>query len=278
MNKLQPSGIVAAFAWLVLSFLALPAFAVPVLWLFGYWGSSVLCALAFIVSLAIVWLRRECSCSITTRISADRLPSLGRLRTARKAIAILKASIDQAQGALPPELPPPIFDAATAMRPQSPPRLHSGVGLHAALFTLMALAGVAHWYVLGHPSAAADVAVRIVSFALLGLAILTAIRQYKTDVPKLVQAMVYLFLAQYALSALSNFVASAVVSGILAARHATRIDMAAIQAYPVVLLINRISVISQLAIAAAGLVFIWRRKRGQAPPSLFAGGDQPQLG
>ena len=28
MNKLQPSGIVAAFAWLVLSFLALPAFAV----------------------------------------------------------------------------------------------------------------------------------------------------------------------------------------------------------------------------------------------------------
>ena len=28
MNKLQPSGVVAAFAWLVLSFLALPAFAV----------------------------------------------------------------------------------------------------------------------------------------------------------------------------------------------------------------------------------------------------------
>ena len=28
MNRLQPSGIVAALAWLVLSFLALPAFAV----------------------------------------------------------------------------------------------------------------------------------------------------------------------------------------------------------------------------------------------------------
>jgi len=61
----------------------------------------------FLVCLLINWARGPtCVCHLRTAVQLERLPSLNRLRTARKAIQKIKAELAGAQGAIPPgELP-----------------------------------------------------------------------------------------------------------------------------------------------------------------------------
>ena len=58
----------------------------------------------FLLCLLINWLRGPtCVCHLRTAVQLERLPSLNRLRTARKAIQRIKAKVAEAQGTIPPE-------------------------------------------------------------------------------------------------------------------------------------------------------------------------------
>ena len=64
----------------------------------GIWGGF------FLLCLVINWLRGPtCVCHLRTAVQLERLPSLNRLRTARRAIQRIKAKVGEAQGAIPPE-------------------------------------------------------------------------------------------------------------------------------------------------------------------------------
>jgi hypothetical protein len=257
------------------AFAALPMLAAAIVWRFtGNWAGSLFLIACSVVLPAILALRQECSCTIQTRLGAERLPSLRRLHSARKAVAIMQASIDRAQGALPPEFPPSIFDAS-ATPDQVPPRLHYGLRLHTVFFAFVTLNALAHWFWVDR-SAAWNIASNIISFILLGLAIMTAVRQHKTAVPKPIQTLIYLYLAQYALSVMITIVAVGVITGIAVARRNPNVE-AALQGSPAILLVSTVAMLSERIIGVAGLFLTWRY-RAQAPPSMFARGDRPQLG
>ena len=59
----------------------------------------------FLLALLLINLSRgrTCVCHIRTAVQTEELPSLRRLRTARKATALLKPLIEEAQGTIPPE-------------------------------------------------------------------------------------------------------------------------------------------------------------------------------
>ncbi len=66
-----------------------------------------LCALPFLLLLLVNWLRGPtCAAHLRTAVQLAELPTLGRLRGARKAVALLKPRIAAAQGVLAPEAVP----------------------------------------------------------------------------------------------------------------------------------------------------------------------------
>ncbi|HYT61310.1 MAG TPA: hypothetical protein VEL06_14135 [Haliangiales bacterium] len=67
----------------------------------GFWLG--LAGFLFILLLINLLRGRTCACHLRTAVQTEHLPSLKRLRTARKAIALLKPLIEEAQGTIPPE-------------------------------------------------------------------------------------------------------------------------------------------------------------------------------
>src|SRR2546422_5012354 len=113
----------------------------------------------FFLLFAPNWLRGPtCVCHLRTAVQTEELPSLRRLRTARKVIGIVKPLIEQAQGTVAPEevhaklqetltrsldrSPSPAAGPSTAagavagLRQASPLSTYNG-RMHAGLFTLL---------------------------------------------------------------------------------------------------------------------------------------------
>lgn len=67
--------------------------------LFWFWGLS-LCGLSLIVLIVNLLRGPTCICHLQTAVSREELPSLGRVKYAKKALQILKPLIEEAQGAL----------------------------------------------------------------------------------------------------------------------------------------------------------------------------------
>ncbi len=93
---------------------ALAAAAAPFLYFAATGGSapsgwtifSWICALFFLLLLLVNWLRGPtCAAHLRTAVHLVELPTLGRLRSARKAVALLRPRIAEAQGALAPDAP-----------------------------------------------------------------------------------------------------------------------------------------------------------------------------
>lgn len=143
-------------------FLALPSCIFFVAWWAGRWESVgfFVTALVFLSLLLVNTLRGPtCNAYMQTAIQFVRLPSLARLRPARKAVALLSSRIGEAQGTLPdvPPIPPggvpadrpvpPIPPIPAAARRQgahpapAPVRRDSGLA-HAALFGILLAAGI----------------------------------------------------------------------------------------------------------------------------------------
>ena len=70
----------------------------PLAWVMGSMAA------VFVLGLAVNLLKgRSCECHIRTAVQTEHLPSLDRLRRARKVLAVLKPLIAQAQGQIAPE-------------------------------------------------------------------------------------------------------------------------------------------------------------------------------
>lgn len=113
----------------------------------------VLAGVFLLVLAGNLLLGPTCLCHVQTAVSREELPSLGRERNARKAIALLKPLIEGAQGALTPdEIGARSTELAQQPGPASPSRttppfpgtVSSGYGgkVHEALFSLLLLDGL----------------------------------------------------------------------------------------------------------------------------------------
>ena len=106
---------------------------------------GILAAL-FLLALLINWLRGPtCVCHLQTAVQTEKLPSLNRLRNARKAVHLLKALIERTQGPLTSEaLRAKVSEqlkvgatTTSTTHPRGQPTRHEHGGFHEILFYLL---------------------------------------------------------------------------------------------------------------------------------------------
>jgi hypothetical protein len=174
----------------------------------GIWGTlGGLCLLALAVNL----LRGPtCTCHLRTPLQTVLLPSLHRVRLARRALAILRPRLEQVQGTIapeeilahagdpvatiqPPELPPPIIVAggvesgpvvgAVGQAVGGAGRRHENARAHAVLAGLLLVDAAITPLQIRHPTAMGLTLLGLLLFtAQLGFAIAALVRQRDSDV------------------------------------------------------------------------------------------------
>jgi hypothetical protein len=163
------------------------------------WSVAVFAATAGVFVLAVLIntaLGPTCVCRLHTAVQVEHLPSLGRLRTARRTLAILRPLIEAAQGRLTPEdletgtespavvtLSPVAVEMRATAAGSPRPRTHDHGAVHAGLFgMLLVLAASSVIDVFfQHPlKNFADMALYVVSVV---LAVVALGRQRDSDFP-----------------------------------------------------------------------------------------------
>jgi hypothetical protein len=164
---------------------------------------AVLSGVLAVGLVANVLLGPTCRCQLNTAVQIEKLPALGRIRTARRTLAILQSAIEEAQGRLRVEGPEASSDQvvvqqasmnahreAAAIPKKSEPLRHEKGIFHVILFALV-LIGSATVYVdfffrysLGSATGIKDSFDSILFLVTFVIAIVALVRQQGTDITK----------------------------------------------------------------------------------------------
>ncbi len=258
-------------AYFFYSFTAFFAILFVVLISSGHPVWATLCALS---ALLLFWLGAripDCATRILTRVSSDRLPSLKKLHTARKALAMIRTEIAGTQGeldaaTLQPHLPTNLPAVPAAAKPD----LHHGEAwAHWALFALMLLRCILILFALAFT-------IQSVAYSLLGDAaaaavlltgLLALIEQHRNQIARGVRWTVYLSLAWQGLS----FLAAFGLTGYLGFQLALKQTGALARFESSTRLYQATEAVIYLLLASVGIVLLWMgRPRAVAPPPVAA--------
>ncbi|QTA86850.1 hypothetical protein [Desulfonema magnum] len=174
----------------------------------------------FFLCLLINWLKGPtCICHLRTAVQMEKLPSLHRVKTARKVITLLRPKIEEVQGILPPEALteniPKRFPDSLADRPDNSFSRHEHGKVHYILFCLLLVVGVADLTDLFYNHPAISLLVSIITMAICVCVIIALVKQHGSDMKKAVQVMTWITLG-YACAAL---IFSYVFSFVTAIKH-----------------------------------------------------------
>ena len=237
-----------------------------------------------ILALLALWIAsrsRNCACCLSTLVSTEELPSLRRRRPAAKALAILRAEVQKAQGEAAPEILetyratfPPI---APAIKPELP---HYSGFVHWILFGLVVLRGILGAVVISAHRYDWVISLfgSLVSAGILLMALIAAIKQHRTDLSRAVRWLVYTVFAWYAISAVGYFGVSIYI-GILLGKDAPRgstpsIDPTVLMNHPFMKFLQVANIAVLLLIGCAGLVLLWLHLNSvRTPPPLASEGE-----
>jgi hypothetical protein len=173
---------------------------------------------AFLVFLLVNALRGPtCACHIITAVQEDQLPSLNRLRVARKVIETLRPAIEKVQGMLSPEEirideNEGIFRTTRTTQPLRQPHArrheirHDGGAVHLMAFALILLDGILTGVELLHHSAVM-IGVSFGLTLLYSICIVIALaKQHESDLPTTVRRITWASLAFVCLSYFLSYV------------------------------------------------------------------------
>ena len=160
--------------------------------------TAVLCGLIGIGLAVYTFTRPVVRCTLQTRVSREFLPTLKRLETARRVVAMLRTEIENAQGVLPPES----FSAHPHMGgPTVPPPLRPYKGsMHYATFAAMFAVVLLTPLRLNFPSIAIANTLAGTHISMVVLAIIAAVKQHGTGISRAARTVVALTLAWAATS------------------------------------------------------------------------------
>ncbi len=162
----------------------------------------VLCGLCLIFLLINIARGPTCICHVLTAVQEEPLPSLNRVRVARKVTALLREEIEKVQGRLSPEeIEKSLSEAAAGpMHPErdlrrfrstEPQMRHYGGSMHMIAFSLMLADGLLTSVILFHHTVAAAVASFVLGLAYIVCIIIALARQHGTDIPRPVRAITW---------------------------------------------------------------------------------------
>ncbi|HUA17439.1 MAG TPA: hypothetical protein VMB25_01760 [Bryobacteraceae bacterium] len=227
----------------------------------GHPAWATLCALS---ALLLFWLGvriPDCATRILTRVSSDRLPSLKKLPSTRKALAIVHAGIAQTQGELDAAALQPHLSAHTAPPPAvSPqPELHRAEDwAHWTLFGCMLFRSVLILLALAFT-------IRSVAYSLLGDAVgaavllagvLALLQQHRAKIARGVHWLVYGSLLWQAVS----FVASVGLTGYVGFQLAMKRTTALTMLESTGRLYQAADAAAYFLLASVGIYLLWQRR------------------
>lgn len=229
---------------------------------------AVICALLAAGSALLGIQRRNCACYLKTSISTEALPSLRRLRNARKAVGIIQPEVDRVQGTVSREALEHADLAAirTAGLPASVALKHYSGRVHAILFGLLIACALELVIPIIYYSAILSAVSNAFSAAVLLLGIIAAAKQHRSDLPRGIQRVVKLTLGWYGVSLLAGIPLGIYI--VLEAGSKMR-DVNYLRHLPGMLALQYASILAYLILGASGWVLLLRhRGRKSTPPPL----------
>lgn len=220
----------------------------------------------------IGWQYSDCICTLKTAVSNDVLRPLGRLRYARRSIALLREAVEDAQGAWPSDAQPPVQDGVareeTPIAPAIPVRHYAG-GVHVWLFAVMLAAAASSAFEAFHRSTVVAVFDSAVGFGIIALVILAAIKQRRTDIPRAIRRVVVASAAWIGISFVVGMILGLMVVAKIDLRHP---DQKALERHPVFVGARWAGVGAYGVLGSIGLALtLLHRRRLQTPPPLTLG-------
>lgn len=233
----------------------------------------------------LVWnllLGPTCVCLLGTAVQTTKMPTLGRLRTARRVVARIKPLIEAVQGPLPPDAlrelearkpaPPAVAAPPVIAAAGLPPRAYNG-RVHAWLCWLL-LADLPAT-VLDYFFETAGRALGLTVFAATGVAaVIALVRQRQASLPRALKRMPWIVLGLFGGSlAVGN------VYGVVLLMQGRMADAQDLRVWEEPFLFGMAVVTTAIAVmlGAYGLVRLRNWRASEAPTTAASGGPPPLL-
>ncbi len=220
-----------------------------------------------------------CVCHIQTPVHTEKLPSLHRLRTARKFINLILPHIEQVQGIIGPEMPATIpASAAGRANPSGTKALkHESGTFHKMLFSLLVADGCLTFADMLSDSLLITLVLTIVSWAGIIVMIIALVRQHGSDMGRGVRntvwcTMVYMIIVNVAGYALYFSVILGPNRPVMSTQWEIIKALAVLQPLdtPWMAWIYIFSVTASLVLGTAGLLLLRpRQKKDTHSPDIF---------
>jgi hypothetical protein len=179
-----------------------------------FWALCGVCVLFLLVNVA---RGPTCICHIMTAVQEDQLPSLNRVRVARKVIGTLKTAIENVQGTLSPEqihasqtevLPDSTSPARDLRRHRSNERQvrHYDGAAHMIAFGLMMADGILTGVLFLYHTVAISAASSVLSLIYCGCIIMALAKQYESDIPRAVRGVAWASLGFICISFVLSYI------------------------------------------------------------------------
>ncbi len=170
----------------------------------------------FFFCLLINWLKGPtCICHLRTAVQKEKLPSLNRVRTARKAVKLLRSMIEEAQGILSPEALaeniPKIFPETLAERgnnSDNPFPRHEYGKTHHILFWLLLVIGVADITDLFYNHPVISFFGGIMVMGVCVCVIIALVRQHDSDMKNALQVITWITLGYACVTLIFGYIFS----------------------------------------------------------------------
>jgi hypothetical protein len=153
----------------------------------------------FLVFLVVnIFRGPTCICHIITAVQEEQLPSLNRLRVARKVIGTLRLAIEKVQGKLGPEEvkeeivhPIPSIQISRRTRGRNHQIRHDDGTMHMIAFALLLIDGILTGINLLHHTLAIATVSSFVTVMYCILIVVALVRQYGSDIPSTVRRIAW---------------------------------------------------------------------------------------
>jgi hypothetical protein len=157
-----------------------------------------------------------CTCNIVTAVQVEKLPSLNRLRVARKVIDTLKRSIERAQGKLSPEEitagqsitahPASSLRGTRVSQGRQRQIRHYNGTIHMIAFALLLADGIlTSISLLNHTLLIGIVSSALTAMYTIGI-IIALVKQYRSDIPRSVQGITWASLGFVCVSFILSYI------------------------------------------------------------------------
>jgi hypothetical protein len=244
----------------------------------------------FFLALLVINILRgpTCICHIITAVQADELPSLNRLRVARKVIRLLRSAIEKVQGTLSAEelgetLATGLIPASAPARPvqdrQQQPRHYAGAA-HLIAFALLLADGIFTGVSLLHHAPVMTLIANVLLALSFIFIIIALAKQHDTDIPGTVRGITWTSIGFVCVSTFLSYILmfTALMSNPQAFVTQWEMYQAMLalspQDYPLILAVYGVSAACSLVLGVLGLFRVLKHRAANTTTPLL----QPREG